>query len=75
MNFIVDAHLPRRLARRLTELGHASAHVSDWLPSDAPDILIWQFAVEREHIVITKDADYLQFARIVAPQHHCFGFG
>ena len=63
MNFLIDANLPRRLARRLTQLGHASAHISEWLPSDAADDLIWRLAVERRYVIITKDADYLHLAR------------
>lgn len=63
MNFLFDASLPPQLARRLTLRGHISVHVSDWLSADASDALIWRTAVECEHIIITKDADYLQFAR------------
>jgi len=63
MNFLLDAQLPTILARRLTELGHASAHVSDWLTTDAPDYAIWNLAVERRHVIITKDADYLVLAQ------------
>lgn len=63
MIFLVDANLPRRLARRLTPRGHISVNVSDWLSADAPDTLISRTAVERKHIIIAKDANYLQFAR------------
>ena len=67
MNFVVDAHLPMRLPRRLTELGHPSVHIAEWLPRDAADQVVWATAVARRHVVVTKDADYLALAQQRGP--------
>ena len=60
MNFLVDAHLPRRLARVLQEYGHVAYHTLD-LPhqnrTDDNDIM--SFADAQDCIVTTKDSDFV----------------
>lgn len=60
MKFIVDAQLPRRLARRLQEAGHDAIHTLD-LPAGnrTPVKEIIRLAEAEERIVITKDADFV----------------
>lgn len=67
MNFLIDVQLSPFVARRLTALGHDSAHVRDWLPETTPDMLIWRSAVERRFIMVTKDADYVRLAQRRGP--------
>ena len=62
MKFIVDTHLPPRLARTLSDLGHRSWHVGEVLSLDAPDRAIWDFARAETCIVITKDSDFLRLS-------------
>jgi predicted nuclease of predicted toxin-antitoxin system len=60
MKFIVDAQLPRRLARFLQESGYDSLHTLD-LPQQntTPDSSINVLSIAQERIVITKDADFI----------------
>jgi len=60
VKFLVDAQLPRRLARRLRELGHDSLHTLD-LPNGnrTPDREVNVVALHEERVVITKDADFV----------------
>ncbi len=60
MKFIVDAQLPRRLARLLAEAGHEAIHTLD-LPSGnrTPDREIIRLAEADHRVVVTKDADFV----------------
>jgi predicted nuclease of predicted toxin-antitoxin system len=60
MNFLVDAQLPRRLARRLQEAGHDALHTLD-LPAGnrTTDREINTLSLRESRIVITKDADFV----------------
>jgi predicted nuclease of predicted toxin-antitoxin system len=60
MNFLVDAHLPRRLARRLQEAGHDALHTLD-LPAGnrTIDSEINALSLRERRVVITKDADFV----------------
>lgn len=60
MKFLVDAHLPKRLARLLQQLGHDALHTLD-LPDQnrSSDETLIQIAEAEECIVITKDSDFV----------------
>ena len=60
MNFVVDAQLPRRLARELRAAGHDALHTLD-LPraNRTPDEIICDVAAAQQRVVITKDADFV----------------
>ncbi len=60
MNFLVDAQLPRRLARWLGTAGHDAVHTLD-LPNGnrTTDTEINGIAEREQRIVITKDADFV----------------
>ncbi len=60
MNFLVDAHLPRRLAFRLRDAGHDALHTLD-LPkrNRTPDTEIYEISARERRVVITKDADFV----------------
>jgi len=69
MKFVVDAQLPRRLARQLTAAGHDAVHTLD-LPQGnrTPDPSITSFAVSENRVVVTKDQDFVtQFLLHGAP--------
>lgn len=60
MKFIVDAQLPRKLAKCLKELGHDARHT--WSLDDSnrtPDTDISKIADLEGAVVITKDCDFL----------------
>lgn len=60
MNFLVDAHLPRRLALWLREIGHDAIHTLD-LPhkNQTTDVEINAVSLRENRVVITKDADFI----------------
>ena len=59
MRFLVDAQLPRRLARYLTSAGHDAVHTSD-LPAGnrTDDRTIIELADAQHRIVVSKDRDF-----------------
>lgn len=61
MKFLVDAQLPRRFCRWLSEAGHDALHTLD-LPdaNRTPDAVILDVAERDGRIVITKDDDFVQ---------------
>ena len=60
MKFVVDAQLPRRLARELAAHGHDAVHTSD-LPAAnrTQDQEITALAVRENRIVIINDNDFV----------------
>lgn len=46
----------------LNEHGHVAEHVYDIGPGDAPDRELWQYALNHEAVIITKDEDFAQLA-------------
>ena len=58
MRFLIDAQLPPRLALRLADLGHVASHVADLGLVSATDQQIWNAAIERDAILVTKDQDF-----------------
>jgi predicted nuclease of predicted toxin-antitoxin system len=60
MNFLVDAHLPRRLVQWLRVRGHDVIHTQD-LPQGnrTGDSTINAQSILEQRIVITKDADFV----------------
>jgi predicted nuclease of predicted toxin-antitoxin system len=59
VNFLIDAQLPVRLARRLAEAGHDAIHSSE-LPdaNRTTDANIAQRADAEDRVVVTKDRDF-----------------
>ena len=60
MRFLIDAHLPRRLAHRLREAGHDVVHTLD-LPQGnrTTDTEINDIAAREQRVIVTKDADFV----------------
>lgn len=58
MHFLIDAQLPPALARMLVKHGHIAKHVTDIGPADMPDRELWQYAIDNEAVLITKDEDF-----------------
>jgi predicted nuclease of predicted toxin-antitoxin system len=60
MRFLLDAMLPRRLARRLTALGRDAVHTLDLpLGNRTSDRDIRALADRDGRVVVTKDADFV----------------
>jgi len=60
VKFLIDAQLPRRLARRLGTVGHDAVHTLD-LPAGnrTTDAEICRLANLDDRVVVTKDADFV----------------
>ncbi|MBI3411876.1 MAG: DUF5615 family PIN-like protein [Planctomycetes bacterium] len=60
MNFLIDAQLPRQLARTLTAAGHDAVHTLD-LPNAnrTTDAEINAISLREKRVVITKDNDFV----------------
>ena len=60
MKFLVDAQLPRRLARWLQAKGHEAVHTRD-LPEGnrTGDATINALSLHEQRVVITKDEDFV----------------
>lgn len=63
MKFLVDAQLPPALARWMCEQGHDAEHVEDVDLRNANDSPIWNYALNANAIIVTKDEDFA--ARVV----------
>lgn len=60
MKFLVDAQLPRRIARSLISAGYEAIHTLDLpLQNSTPDRVILEVAARDSLTVITKDADFV----------------
>jgi predicted nuclease of predicted toxin-antitoxin system len=59
VRFLVDAQLPIKLARRLAELGHQAEHLEDVGLRHAKDGDIWNFSVQNQCVLLTKDEDFV----------------
>ncbi len=58
MKFIVDAQLPPLLAETLRKSGYDAVAVREIGLHDAKDSIIWQYALENQAIILTKDEDF-----------------
>ena len=60
MRFLVDAQLPRRLARQLATEGHDAIHTLDLSDGNrTSDAAIIDLADREGRVVVTKDADFV----------------
>ena len=62
MRFLVDQNLPSALARWLEAEGQRAEHLKDIGLSGADDRAVFDAAIERRAVLITKDADFTQGA-------------
>ena len=58
MLFLLDAQLPPALAGALRDVGCQAVHVADLGLLNATDRRIWDEAVSRSAVLITKDRDF-----------------
>lgn len=67
MRFLIDAQLPPALARVLTERGHLAEHVTDIGPGDVSDAVLWQYALDHDAVIVSKDEDFVDLASVRSP--------
>lgn len=73
MKFVVDAHLPQRLAYWLNTKGHDAVHTFDLPGSNrTKDVTIADLAINQGRTVVTKDSDFLKmFVLKVSRKNYC----
>lgn len=60
MKFLIDAHLPRKLAIQLKDVGHDVRHTLGLpLGNRTTDQSINELSLTEQRIVVTKDADFV----------------
>ncbi|MGB9368634.1 MAG: DUF5615 family PIN-like protein [Xanthobacteraceae bacterium] len=57
--FLIDEQLPPALGRLLKSVGHEAVHIYNIDLGAAADMRIWEEALARKAILITKDADFV----------------
>ena len=65
MRIIVDAQLPPALARHLRHMGYDCSHVYDLRSLSTADRAIWDFALRKKAVILTKDEDFAELRRIM----------
>jgi predicted nuclease of predicted toxin-antitoxin system len=60
MKFLLEAHLPRRLARQISEAGYDVLHTLD-LPNGnrTSDVEINTISIAKQRVIVTKDSDFV----------------
>jgi predicted nuclease of predicted toxin-antitoxin system len=64
VKFLVDAQLPPALAVWLEQAGQEAAHVRDVGLREADDAAIWDYALQAESAIVTKDEDFVARAAL-----------
>lgn len=64
MKFVVDAQLPPVMAHWLRAAGHEAAHVEDLGLRNADDDVIWMHAEKTGVVIVTKDEDFVERAKV-----------
>ena len=68
MKFLIDAQLPPSLAPWLRDKGHDAEHVISLAGLDASDAVIWALAIDGDYVIVTKDRDFVEWARTRSPK-------
>ncbi|MEQ1650387.1 MAG: DUF5615 family PIN-like protein [Hyphomicrobiaceae bacterium] len=66
MRFLIDAQLPRDLAKWMKARGFRADHVFDLLSPNAEDDAIWALAVQLNAAIMTKDEDFIHIRTLAS---------
>ena len=64
MKFLVDHQLPVALAWFIATQHHQAEHVRDLGLKEADDTVIWQRAIARDLVIVSKDEDFTFLASV-----------
>lgn len=67
MKLLFDANISRALVDRLADEFPGSTHVSLVALEKASDREVWEFAAERDFVIVSKDEDFHQMAFLNGP--------
>ena len=63
MRFLLDAHMPRALARGIQDAGHECDGTRRLIEADATDLDIAELANRLGAVVLSKDVDFVDLVR------------
>ena len=64
MRLLFDQNLSRHLRVLLSDLYPGSLQVREIGLADAPDTVIWAYAIEHGLVIVTKDVDYYDLSAV-----------
>lgn len=67
MKLLLDANISRSLVPRISESFSDSSHVDLVGLGQASDEQIWDFALDHEFVIVSKDEDFHQRALVAGP--------
>ena len=67
MKLLLDHNLSPRLVQKLSHSYNDIAHVRDHDLHCADDATVWQFAIDHDFIIVSKDSDFHQLAFLIGP--------
>jgi predicted nuclease of predicted toxin-antitoxin system len=68
LKFLIDAQLPPSLEAWFEARGHEARHVASFAGLDASDGEIWDHAISGGYVIVTKDRDFVEWARSRTPR-------
>ena len=69
--FLIDANLPVALARAIEANGYQAVHAADLGLSGDEDMQLWHLAGQRGDMLVSKDADFADFAVLPNAKQLC----
>lgn len=67
MKLLFDANISFKLVERLSDLFPDSSHVALEGLETATDLALWEWAIERDFVIVSKDEDFHQMAFLRGP--------
>jgi predicted nuclease of predicted toxin-antitoxin system len=64
MRLLLDQNLSHRLLVELADLFPESLHVRSLGLAEADDLVIWEYAIANDLIIVTQDADYSDWNKL-----------
>src|SRR5579872_3242835 len=67
MKFLLDENLSARLIKKIESCYPGSTHIKELGMLTASDDTVWEFAKSNDYIIVSKDWDFEQRARLSGP--------
>jgi len=68
LKLLVDAQLPQALAEWLRDQGLSAEHLAELGLLSASDGEIWDLALSKGYVIVTKDRDFVEWSRHRTPR-------
>jgi len=67
MSFVLDENLSPALVSRLASVYPGCCHVREVGLSRSDDLAVWNYAIEKQLAIVSKDSDYHQMSFVYGP--------